>query len=53
MNPTAVHEDTGSVPDLAQWTKELGIAMSCGVGRHSADPKLLWLWRWPVAAALT
>mgnify|MGYP007071216099 CR=1 FL=1 len=27
--------------------------MNCGVGRRgSLDPPLLWLWRWPAAAAL-
>ena len=26
--------------------------MSCGIGRKcGSDPTLLWLWRWPVAAA--
>ena len=50
-NPTGIHEDSGSIPGLAQWIGDLSITMSCGVGhRRGSDPELLW--RRPTAAAL-
>ena len=38
---------------LAQWVKDLVLAMSYGIGqRHGSDPKLLWLWHRSAAIAL-
>ena len=50
MNLTRIHKDTGSIPGLSHWVKDLAF-LSCGVGcRSSSDFLLLWL-RCRLAAA--
>ena len=41
-----------SIPGPAQWAKDPGVAVSCGIGCGcSSDPELLWLWCKPATTA--
>ena len=45
MNPTSIHEEAGSIPELTHLDKGSNVVVSCGVSpRCSLDPTLLWLW---------
>ena len=50
-NLASNHEDMDSIPDLTQWVKDPALPQAIG-HRLSSDPKFLWLWHRPVAAAL-
>ena len=51
-NLTRNREVAGLIPSLAQWVKDLAVAVSCGVGRRHSSDLMLWLWCRPVAVAL-
>ena len=53
-NLTRIHEDSGLIPGLTHWVKDLVLPWAMyGVGlRYGLDPTQLWLWCRPAAAAL-
>ena len=34
MNPTRIHESSGSIPGLGQWVKDPELPVRCGVGQQ-------------------
>ena len=51
-NPTNICEGMSSIPGIAQWVKDHGVVVSCGVGCIcGSHPTFLWLWCRPVATA--
>ena len=48
MSLTSIYENSGSIPGLARWVRELDCDVRC---RHGSDLVLLWLWPKAVATA--
>ena len=48
-NPTSIHKDEGSIPDLTQQVKDRALLQSFGVGQDLALP---WLWHMLAAMAM-
>ena len=50
-NPATIYEDVGSIPVLTQWVKDLVLLWAVVQVAGGSNPKLLWLWHRPAAAA--